>query len=306
MSLLVVGSVAYDTIKTPHGEAVDALGGAAVYFSLAASLYTPVRLVGVVGDDFRGADLELLTRRRVDASGLERVKGGRTFRWTGEYSQDMNSRETLSVELNVFENFKPKLPEAFRDSRFVFLANAPPVTQLSVLGQMARPDFIMADTMDLWIQTAHKDLLALLKRIDGILVNDSEAMLLTDRRNIFEAGRAIQALGPSRVVIKKGEHGAILFDGEHIVPLPAFPVTSVKDPTGAGDSFAGALMGYLASVVGTKGRSAIEPSVLKQALGHGAVVASLTCEDFGVQRIASATEAEARERFARYRELLSL
>lgn len=306
MSLLVVGSVAYDTIKTPRGEVVEALGGAAVYFSLAARLFMPVRLVGVVGDDFRGGDLDLLSDRSVDVSGLERVQGGRTFRWTGEYSQNMNSRETLSVELNVFENFKPKVPQAFRDSRFVFLANAPPVTQMSVLDQMDRPDFVMADTMDLWIQTAHKDLLGLLRRIDGLLVNDSEAMLLTDRHNVIEAGRAIQDLGPSRVVIKKGEHGAILFDGDHIVPLPAYPIVSVKDPTGAGDSFAGALMGYLACTVGAKGRLAVEPRVFKQALGHGVVVASLTCEDFGVRRIAAASEAEVRGRFAQYREFLSL
>jgi len=307
MSLLVVGSVAYDTIKTPHGEAAEALGGAAVYFSLAARLFTPVRLVGVVGEDFRKADLDLLSQSGVDSSGLEHVRGGRTFRWTGEYSQDMNRRETLSVELNVFADFKPKVPAAFRDSRFVFLANASPVTQLSVLEQMNRPDFVMADTMDLWIQTAHRDLLALLKRIDGLLVNDSEAILLTDRHNVIEAGKAILDMGPSRVVIKKGEHGSILFDGGQIIPLPAYPIGSVKDPTGAGDSFAGALMGYLTTSSGKpRGKAEVETRALKQAIGYGTVVASLTCEDFGVRRIAAASEAEARERFERYKELISL
>lgn len=307
MSLLVVGSVAYDTIKTPHGEAPDALGGAAVYFSLAASLFTPVRLVGVVGEDFRPEDRQILTRRRVDAQGLETVKGGKTFRWTGEYSPDMNRRETLSVELNVFENFKPKVPGAFLDTRFVFLANASPVTQLSVLDQMRQPDFVMADTMDLWIQTQHRELLALLKRLDGLLVNDSEAMLLTDRHNVIDAGKAILDLGPTRVVIKKGEHGSVLFDQGNIVPLPAYPISNVKDPTGAGDSFAGALMGYLASsAAGSPGKGGVATKTLKQALAYGTVVASLTCEDFGVKRLAEAPEAEARARFERYRDFLAL
>ncbi len=310
MSLLVVGSIAYDSIKTPHGEVPEALGGAAVYFSLAASLFTPVRLVGVVGDDFRREDLDFLKRRRIDAAGLERVAGGRTFRWSGEYSADMNSRQTLSVELNVFENFQPKIPRSFRDSPFVFLANASPVTQMSVLEQVERPEFVMADTMDLWIQTQHKELRELLLRIDGLLVNDSEAILLTDRHNVIDAGKAILDMGPSKVVIKKGEHGAVLFDGDQIVPLPAYPVASVRDPTGAGDSFAGALMGYLARSrseppVPVRG-TPIHPRVFKQALAYGTVAASFTVEDFGVKRIAEATELEARGRFERFREFLAL
>ena len=310
MSLLVVGSVAYDTIKTPHGEAPDALGGAAVYFSLAARIFTPVRLVGVVGDDFRDDDVRLLEARKIDLGGLERVRGGKTFRWSGEYSPDMNRRETLSVELNVFQDFRPKVPEAFRDSRFVFLANASPVTQASVLDQMDRPDFVMADTMDLWIQTQHRELVDLLGRIDGLLLNDSEAMLLTDRHNLIDAGRAILAMGPSRVVIKKGEHGSVLFEGDRIVPLPAYPTSQVKDPTGAGDSFAGALMGFLAQKGSSGPRKSkgqgVEPKTFKVALAYGTVVASFTVEDFGVRRIAEATEGDTRERFEVYREFLTL
>ena len=302
MSLLVVGSVAYDSIKTPHGEVSHALGGSAVYFSLAASLFAPVRLVGVVGDDFAEDDISFLKRPSIDVSGLEQVSGGRTFRWSGEYSADMNSRETLSVELNVFEDFQPKIPQDFRDSRFVFLANGSPVTQMSVLDQVENPDFVMADTMDLWIQAQQADLLKLLRRVDGLLVNDSEALLLTDCHNVIEAGRAILELGPSRVVIKKGEHGAILFDRDQIVPLPAYPVSTVRDPTGAGDSFAGALMGHVARSAGLP----IEPRVLKAALAHGTVAASFTVEDFGVRRIAEVTESDALARFEKYREYLSL
>lgn len=310
-SLLVVGSIAYDSIKTPHGEVSNALGGSAVYFSLAASLFQPVRLVGVVGDDFSKEDVEFLRGRKIDAQGLERVPGGRTFRWSGEYSADMNSRQTLSVELNVFEKFQPKIPKSFRDSSFVFLANGPPVTQLSVLDQIDKPDFVMADTMDLWIQTEHADLLKLLKRLDGLVVNDSEAMLLTDCHNVLEAGKIIQEMGPSRVVIKKGEHGALVFDGDEIIPLPAYPVLTVRDPTGAGDSFAGALMGYLARNAlhpGSSGRDEelVSTRLFKKAIGYGTVAASFTVEDFGVRRLGEASEAEAHQRFEKYREFLSL
>ena len=311
MSLLVVGSVAYDSIKTPHGEVADAVGGSAVYFALAASPFVPVRLVGVVGDDFSPEDIAFLTRPSIDVSGLERVSGGRTFRWSGEYSADMNSRQTLSVELNVFEDFQPKIPADFRDSRFVFLAHGSPVTQMSVLDQVEKPDFVMADTMDLWIQTQHADLLQLLTRVDGLLVNDSEAILLTDRHNVIEAGKAILELGPSRVVIKKGEHGAILFDRDQIVPLPAYPVPAVRDPTGAGDSFAGALMGYVARSFtpgdsGAGSAASVDPRVFKAALAYGTVAASFTVEDFGVRRIAEVEESETLQRFETYREFLTL
>ena len=310
-SLLVVGSIAYDSIKTPLGEVSSTLGGSAVYFSLAAGLFHPVRLVGVVGEDFSQEDVELLRGRNIDARGIERVPGGRTFRWSGEYSADMNSRQTLSVELNVFEDFQPKIPESFRDSKFVFLANGSPVTQMSVLEQVNKPHFVMADTMDLWIQTQQADLLKLLKGIDGLVVNDSEAILLTDCHNVLGAGKKILDLGPSRVVIKKGEHGALLFDRDEVIPLPAYPVLAVRDPTGAGDSFAGALMGYLARNARHPGSSEREKDLVsqrlfKKAIGYGTVAASFTVEDFGVKRIAEVSEAEAHERFEKFREYLSL
>ncbi len=300
MSLLVVGSVAYDTIKTPHGEVRDALGGSAVYFSLAARHFLPVRLVGVVGDDFARRDHAYLADRDVDLAGLEVISGGRTFRWEGEYSPDMNDRETLSVELNVFEDFAPKIPAEFRDSRYVFLANGSPVTQLSVLDQIERPAFVMADTMDLWIQTQQRDLRQLLERVDGLLLNDSEAHLLTDKPNILEAGRAILAMGPRRVVVKKGEHGAILFADDQIVPLPAYPVLGVRDPTGAGDSFAGALMGHLA-----RSDDVAEDS-FKRSLAHGTVVASVTVEDFGIHRLGTVEPNEIGERYEQFRRFLRI
>jgi sugar/nucleoside kinase (ribokinase family) len=260
--------------------------------------------VGVVGSDFDPGDIAFLKRRDIDIAGLEQVAGGKTFRWSGEYAVDMNSRQTLSVELNVLEDFEPKIPESFRDSRYVFLANASPVTQLRVLEQVERPEFVMADTMDLWIQVAHKDLLALLQRIDGLVLNDSEALLLTDCRNVLEAGSAILDLGPSRVVIKKGEHGALFFSREgrmpRIVPLPAYPVRGVRDPTGAGDSFAGALMGSIAR------RREVHDSAFKEALAHGVVVASFTVEDFGVARVADLSGEEVAARMAEYRGLLAI
>jgi sugar/nucleoside kinase (ribokinase family) len=307
MPLLVVGSIAYDTIKTPRGHAENALGGSAVYFSLAASVFSPrpVRLVGVVGDDFREHDLDFLRSRRIDIAGLEVVPGGLTFRWSGEYSADMNSRRTLSVDLNVFQDFRPKVPPSFRDSRLVFLANGPPITQMSVLDQVERPAFVMADTMDLWIQTAKSDLLRLLERIDGLLVNDSEAILLTEAPDVLSAGAAILELGPSLVIVKKGEHGAILFERERIIPLPAYPVRAVQDPTGAGDSFAGALMGHLSRCLHQRSGK-IDTRAVKEALAFGTVAASFTVEDFGVARLARIDEPEARRRFEEYRDWLSV
>ncbi len=298
MSLLVVGSVAYDSIKTPHGEVSDALGGSAVHFSLAARPFTPVRLVGVVGEDFAVRDVEFLAQRAIDMAGLERVAGGKTFRWSGEYSSDMNSRETLSVELNVFEDFQPRIPAAFTDSRFVFLANGSPVTQMSVLDQMVDPRFVMADTMDLWIRIQHQELLRLIERIDGLLLNDSEALLLTEAPNTIAAGKALLEMGPERVVIKKGEHGALLFTGDRIIPLPAYPVTQVCDPTGAGDSFAGALMGHLTR------KGTVDERSFKEAMAYGTVVASFTVEDFGVGRIGDISESELNERFGEFRNLI--
>ncbi len=300
MSLLVVGSVAYDSIKTPHGEVFEALGGSAVYCSLAARFFGQVRLVGVVGGDFRHTDKGFLTQRGIDLEGLEVVDEGKTFRWCGEYSPDMNRRETLSVDLNVFEHFEPKIPDSFRDSEYVFLANGSPQTQMSVLDQVSNPAFVMADTMDLWIQTQRRELLELLSKIDGLLLNDSEALLLTDAPNLIAAGKAILELGPKRVVVKKGEHGSLFFSQERISALPAFPVERVQDPTGAGDSFAGALMGHLRDV------GNIDEVSFRRAMAYGTVAASTTVEDFGVDSIATVEEGEVAQRFERFRSDLKL
>ena len=299
MSLLVVGSMAFDSIKTPHGSAENILGGSAVYFSIAASRLVPVRLVGVVGEDYPREFLDVLGSHRVDTAGVEFALG-KTFRWSGEYFQDMNRRQTLSVELNVFEKFQPKIPPQYRDSEFVFLANGAPVTQLSVLSQIRQPRFVMADTMDLWINTQRRDLEALLRKIDGLLINDDEALLLTGERNLVRAGKAVLAMGPRIVVLKKGEHGGLLITSDLVVPLPAYPLAEVSDPTGAGDSFAGGLMGYLAS------QRSVDAPQFKAALAMGTVIASFTVEDFGVDRLLGASPDEIRERFNEYCALLRI
>ena len=299
MSLLVVGSIAFDSIKTPTEEVQGVLGGSAVYFSLAARFLAPVRVVGVVGGDFPPEHLALLGDRGIDTGGIE-VADGKTFRWSGEYFDGMNRRETLSVDLNVFADFRPKIPEGFRDSRFVFLANGSPVTQMSVLEQVRNPSFVMADTMDLWIRTARADLEALLRRVDGLVINDDEALLLTEERNLVRAGRAVLRLGPRLVVVKKGEHGAVLFTADAVVPLPAYPLEVVRDPTGAGDSFAGGLMGCLARA------GDVTPGRVKSALAAGTVIASFTVEDFGVRRLLSASAEEVEARLRDYRSLLQV
>jgi sugar/nucleoside kinase (ribokinase family) len=293
MSLLVVGSTAFDTVETPHGTATDCLGGSSTYFSLAARLFTPVRLVSVVGADFPPQHSKLLEARGIDLTGLEK-KPGKTFRWHGRYSQDMNSRETLDVQLNTFGDFQPKVPAAFRDTPFVFLANGLPATQRSVLEQMEAPRFCVADTMDLWIDRDRDGLLELLRRIDGLIVNDSEVKQLTGKTNLIQAGRACLALGPKLVIVKKGEHGCFVFSNFFHYALPAYPTETVVDPTGAGDSFAGGFMGCLATC------DTISLWNMKRAVAYGTVTASLTVEGFGVERIASA-DMETVER--RYHEL---
>ena len=300
MSLLVVGSIAFDSIKTPHDRVEDVLGGSAVYFSLAARLLSPVRVVGVVGRDFPAEHLDLLASRGIDTEGIE-VAEGKTFRWSGEYFEGMNKRRTLSVDLNVFADFQPRLPARFRDSRFVFLANGSPATQLSVLDQVERPRFVMADTMDLWIRTQREGLGKVLRRVDGLVINDDEALLLTEARNLVLAGKAILRMGPRLVVLKKGEHGALLFTGDETVPLPAYPLEEVRDPTGAGDSFAGGLMGRLAR---TGGDGPIAPGRFKTALAAAMVVASFSVEDFGVRRLLEVRPEEVEERLRRYCSLI--
>jgi sugar/nucleoside kinase (ribokinase family) len=299
MSLLVVGSVAIDSIQTPTQTRDRILGGSATYFSYAASFFTPVRLVGVVGEDFPKQHVELLKSRDIDTSGLHVIPGGKTFYWKGKYLPNMNDRETLEVQLNVFGDFRPQLPESFRRSDFVFLANGSPVTQMSVLEQAVGPRLVVADTMDLWIREQHESLLALLKRIDGLVMNDSEAKLLTGDENLVSAGRKVLELGPKFVVIKKGEHGGMFFSAHETYVLPAFPTERVIDPTGAGDSFAGGLMGYLAS------RGDFEPRTLKEAMAYGILVASYTVEDFSLDRLQGITRPDLDRRMEHYKKMLS-
>lgn len=298
MSLLVVGSIAFDSIETPTGAVDDVLGGSATFFSYSASFFTKPRLVGVVGEDFPEAHRGLFAGRDIDTRGLVK-QPGKTFRWKGRYHQDMNTRETLEVHLNVFGTFNPKLPEAFRDSTHVFLANGSPVLQARVLEQVTKPQLVLADTMDLWIKTQRDELLALLPRIDGLLINDSEARMLTEEENLVRAGAAVRALGPKFVIIKKGEHGAMLISADGVYVMPAYPTAAVIDPTGAGDSFAGGLLGHLTAAGGP------EPGRLRRAMAYGTVVASLAVEDFGLERLKRTNRAEIDGRLEEYRNMLA-
>jgi cytidine kinase len=299
MSLLVVGSVAIDSVQTPNETRERILGGSATYFSYSASYFTPVMLVGVVGEDFPPEHVELLRGRGIDTAGLCTVKGGKTFFWKGKYQPNMNDRETLEVQLNVFGDFRPTLPDAFRRSDFIFLANGSPVTQLAVLDQATGPRLVVADTMDLWIREQHEPLMALFKRIDGLVMNDSEARLLTGDENLVAAGRKVLALGPRFVVIKKGEHGAMFFSEHETYVLPAFPTERVVDPTGAGDSFAGGMMGYLAAA------GNFDPRTLKEAMAYGILVASYNVEDFSLERLKQIERSDLDGRMEKYRKMLS-
>lgn len=299
MSLLVVGSVALDSVQTPTQCRDRVLGGSATYFSYSASYFAPVRLVGVVGDDFPDQYVELLRQRQIDTSGLRVVPGGRTFYWKGKYLPNMSDRETLEVHLNVLGAFQPKLPEHYRRSDYLFLGNASPRTQLTVLEQMTHPRLVVADTMDLWIREEHDDLMTLLKRIDGLVMNDSEARLLTGEENLVAAGQEVLRLGPRFVVIKKGEHGAMFFSAHETYVLPAYPTPQVVDPTGAGDSFAGGMMGYLAAC------GNFDPPTLKRAMAYGILVASFTVEDFSLDRLRGITRDDVEQRMARYKAMLS-
>jgi sugar/nucleoside kinase (ribokinase family) len=298
MSLLVVGSIAFDSIETPGGVVEDALGGSATYFSYAASFFAQPRLVGVVGRDFPAEYRRVLESRRIDLTGLV-TQDGQTFRWKGRYHRDMNTRDTLEVHLNVFGTFEPVLPPAYRDSAYVFLANGSPVLQGRVLDQVKSPKLVMADTMDLWIETQRNELMTLLPRLDGLLLNDSEARLLTELDNLVQAGEAIRRMGPKFVIIKKGEDGAMLFSHDGVFVVPAYPTPDVIDPTGAGDSFAGGVLGYLES------DDSPPPGRLRRGMAFGTVVASLTVEDFGLARLQRTSRAEIDARLENYRAMLS-
>ena len=298
--LLVVGSVAFDNVITPHAEKERILGGAASYCSFAASYYSEVRMVGVVGNDFGDSDMERLRARGIDLEGVQKDDSGPTFFWKGKYHENFNRRDTLDIRLNVFENFRPDLPESYKDSSFVLLGNIHPALQLHVLEQLSGCAFVLADTIDLWIETEREALLSLIKKVSLFVINDTEAEELTNEPNIIIAGEKLRQMGPDSVIIKKGEHGAILFHEDGMFALPAYPVTQLHDPTGAGDSFAGALIGRLSS------RNRSDFSAIKEAMLYATCTASLTVEAFGCERLESAGNSEIEERVSTLHQLISV
>jgi sugar/nucleoside kinase (ribokinase family) len=311
MSILVVGSVAFDSIETPAGRRDRCLGGAATYFSLAASYFTGVRVIAVVGEDFAPEHEAVLNRRGVDTRGLEHT-GGKSFHWTGSYLQNLNEAQTLKTELNVFEHFAPQVPEEYRDSEFLFLANIDPVLQSKVREQMPKARMVCADTMNYWITGHRQNLDKVLQGLDALLINDGEAKLLAGDTNLLSAARKILAMGPKNLVVKQGEYGATAFFGDAgfegapagslTIPFraPALPLASVVDPTGAGDSFAGGFFGYLAS------QPRVSLKDFKQAMFYGGVMGSFAVERFGTERLQSLTREEINQRFALFREMSHL
>ena len=296
MSLLITGSIALDSVKTPIEEHHDLLGGSASYASIAASFFTPVNLVGIVGTDFPKPYLDLFQKHKINLDGLQ-VVDGKTFRWSGEYEWDLNKRKTLSVCLNVFETFQPKLPEHYRAAPFVFLANISPQLQLHVLTQVTNPKFIIADTMDLWINIAKDPLLELLQKIDCLILNESEARELMKETSLIKAGKALLKLGPKYVCIKKGEHGCLLFARDLFFSAPAYPLEDIHDPTGAGDCFAGAFAGYLAKA------GLVNPDTLRKAVVYGSVIASYNVESFSLGRLQTLTEHDIASRYALFKQM---
>jgi sugar/nucleoside kinase (ribokinase family) len=290
MSILVVGSVAYDTVETPLARAERVLGGSASFFSVAASFFAPVNLVGVVGDDFGDAQLAAFRGRAIDLTGLERV-AGKTFHWQGRYSQDLNSRDTIATDLNVFELFEPKIPRGYRRSELVFLGNIDPVLQRRVLEQVERPRVVACDTMNFWIKRKPDELRETLARVQVLLINDQEARELSGEWNLVRAALAIRAMGPRTLVVKKGEHGVLMFTDQGSFAAPALPLDNVVDPTGAGDSFAGGFIGYLASA------PAVTDATLRQAVVMGSTLASFCVEAFSLDRLLTLTRPEIEARY---------
>ena len=298
MSLLVVGTVALDAIETPYGKQDEVLGGSATYFAAGASYFTPVRVVGVVGEDFPMPRLDFLKKRGVDLAGVEVVPGGKTFRWAGRYHHDLNHRDTLGTWLNVLETFQPKLPADWRDSEYVFLANIDPVLQRQVLDQMKRPKLVVMDTMNFWIASMRDELVKTLSRVDAVILNDEEARMLTGVPNLVKAAALIRKMGPRTVIVKKGEHGALLFHDDAVFSAPAYPLEDVHDPTGAGDTFAGGFFGYVARA----GRT--DESTFRQAVLHGSALASFCVERFGPDRLKDLTMKEIEARVKAFHELV--
>ena len=296
MSILVVGSVAYDTVETPFGRAEKVLGGSASFFSVAASFFAPVNLVAVVGDDFSEKAMAAFQGRPVDLEGLERT-AGKTFHWQGKYSYDLNSRETVCTDLNVFEFFKPRIPDRYRRSEHVFLGNIDPVLQRQVLDQVERPRLVACDTMNFWISGKPEELKRTLAAVDILLINDAEARQLSGEWNVVKAARAIRALGPHTLVIKKGEHGVLMFSEEGSFAAPAYPLEEVFDPTGAGDTFAGGFLGYLA------GSPKIDEAALRRAVIMGSTLASFCVEAFSLDRLLTLSRPEIDARYRLFKQL---
>lgn len=297
--VLIVGSIGLDTIETPFGIVEDVLGGAASYASTAASFFTDIRLVGVVGHDFPESYLDFMRERHIDLAGLQRDSGA-TFRWSGYYEFDMNQAHTLATHLNVFEHFQPALPEQYRDSPYIFLANIDPELQLAVLDQMTHPAFVLADTMNFWINGKREKVLEMITRVDAVTINDAEARLLCDTSSLVLAGRKLLDMGPRVVVIKKGEHGAVLFTSNDYFVAPSFPLEEVRDPTGAGDTFAGGMIGYLATTDDTGEDN------LRKAVVYGSVLASYTVEEFSLARLARLEPGEILLRFTEMRHITAI
>jgi sugar/nucleoside kinase (ribokinase family) len=298
VDILVVGSVAFDTIETPFGRGDEVLGGSATYFSTAASFFTGVRLVAVVGDDFPAAHRDFLGSRNIDLSGLQ-VAPGETFRWKGRYGYDLNEAQTLDTRLNVFEGFRPQLPDSFRDAEVVFLANIDPELQLEVLSQVRRPRIIACDTMNFWIAGKREALVKTLRHVDILVINEGETRQLADEPNLVKAARAILALGPRTLVVKRGEYGVLVFGEHSIFSIPAYPLEEVFDPTGAGDTFAGGFLGYLAAT------GDFSDAAIRKAAVFGSVMASFTVEDFSLDRLRSVAWPDIEDRFRRFQALTS-
>lgn len=294
--VLTVGSVAFDSIRTPFGEVSRVVGGAATFFSIAASFFSDVRLVAVVGEDFGERHMQVFGGRRIDLEGLQRAPG-ETFRWKGEYKLDLNTRETIYTHLNVFRDFSPRVPERFRSTPIVFLANIHPALQMEVLDQVEAPRFVALDTMNYWIERAPDELRQVLRRVDAVVINDEEARQLSGKANLVKAAREIRAMGPRRVVVKRGEHGVLLTRGDDFFAAPGLPLEDVCDPTGAGDTFAGGFVGYLAAA------GDLSDDAVARAAVCGSAMASLSVEDFGLGRLLSLTDEDVRARFDAFRRL---
>ncbi len=297
MSLTVVGSVAFDAVETPFGKRERMLGGAGTHFALSSSFFTDVRVIGVVGNDFTGAEWAVFRRHNINTDDVEVVADGKTFFWRGRYDYDLNTAHTLETQLNVFETFEPKPSEESKNSRLLFLANILPMLQKQVREQCADAEFVAMDTMNFWIDSMKDAVIETVKVVDCIIINDAEARQLADEANIHKAAKKIMSWGPTAVVIKRGEYGAALFTKDEYFAIPAFPLESVFDPTGAGDTFAGGFMGYLASQV------EITPDALRRAMVYGTVMASFNVEEFGTERVDRLTQDEINERFRRFKRI---